>query len=485
LPSGYRAPLAYKWVALTVTLIGTLMAGIDDRVLVIGLPTLAKQIGANITEVIWISQAYTVAATIGLLLVGRIADVVGRVKIYNAGFAIFTLGSLFASISPSPSILIVSRIVQGFGGCALTASSLAIVIDAAPPEQLGTFIGINQIAFRAGAILGLTLTGLILAVSDWRALFYINIPVGIFGTIWSRYKLKEISSKDPQRKMDWLGLATFTGGLTLVLVGITYAGYGASDTFSAIILFLIGSVSIIGFVIIETKVEVPLLDLKLLKIKSFAGGSVAAMLSTLAWNGMLYMVSLYLQVILSFSPLQAGLSILPMEIAFLLVGPLSGRMSDRFNSRILPTAGLIIACFSFLYMSTFAISTTYFTLVSALVFLSIGQGLFSSPNTRATMASVPSNRRGVASGFRGTLFNIGDSAGPVITITLITIGIPYNLFTSLIQGATPIAIELAKLEFLDGFKIAALALAAISAISIIPSMLGNQKVIATTVPDTV
>ena len=284
------------------------MYAIDDRILVIGLPTLAREIGANVTEAIWVTQAYVLAATISLLLIGRLADVAGRVKLYNIGFIIFTIGSALAAISFTPTELIASRLVQGLGASAIAANGLAILTDATPENESGTFIGYNQVAFRSGTVMGLVLSGVLLSVTSWRALFYINIPIGIFGSLWAHYRLKEVSKigrTATSRKIDWQGFATVATGLTLVLLAITFFSYGTSDYSVSSAILGIGAVLPIAFMLVERRKAVPLLDLKLLKIRAVGGGMVASMLSAITWNGMLYMISIYMQVVLGFTPLQA------------------------------------------------------------------------------------------------------------------------------------------------------------------------------------
>src|SRR5208283_3071054 len=222
--------MQYKWVALSVTAVGTLMSGVDVRIIIVGLPTVARELHADAESIIWVSQAYLLASTVGLFLIGRVSDVFGRVKMYNIGFAIFTIGSAFSSVSQTPVQLILSRIVQGTGSAMLIGNSAAILTDAAPTRELGTFLGLNQIAFRIGSVLGLTLSGVIISIASWRALFYINIPIGIFGTVWAHYRLRDVSVPDIQRKIDWLGFVTFTSGLVFVLVSITFLSYGLGST---------------------------------------------------------------------------------------------------------------------------------------------------------------------------------------------------------------------------------------------------------------
>ncbi|MGI0090841.1 MAG: MFS transporter [Nitrososphaerales archaeon] len=467
--------MQYKWVALTVTIVGTLMSGLDDRIIVIGLPTIIKQVGTTVGEGIWIGQAYTLALSFALLLVGRITDLHGRVKIYNIGFVIFTIGSGLASISSSVAELIIFRLVQGVGASMLSANSIAIVTDATPQNELGTFIGFNRVAFRVGAVMGLTLSGVILSFTDWRALFYINIPIGIFGTIWARRRLREVSTRDTTKKMDWVGFLTFTSGITLILVALTFLSYGVADSIESIAMLSSGSILLVAFVVFERKAsEAPLLDLKLFKIRAFASGSTVAMFSMLAWNGMIYMASFFLQIVLGLTPLQAGLAYLFLELPYLVVGAASGKLADKYGARGLATVGLAILGVACLYASAFSSSTIYSSVLVLFLLLAVGQGLFTSPNQKSIMGSVPANRRGVAAGFSGTIAQVGNAAGPVLAITLITLGIPYGVFTTLVQNAGSLATQIAKEEFVSGFKIAALTLGIVSAVAIIPSYMRGK-----------
>ena len=469
--------MKYKWIALSVTTVGTLMAGIDARIVVVGLPTVARDLGADVESVIWVSQAYLLASTLGLLLIGRITDVIGRAKIYNLGFAVFTVGSALASVSHSPVQLIMSRIVQGTGSAMLITNSAAILTDATPSNELGTILGINQIAFRVGSVAGLTLAGLIISLSGWRALFYINIPIGIFGTIWAHYRLREISTKDAQKKMDWLGFATFTSGLTLVLLGITFLGYGTSKVRPGLAMIALGTVLLVLFIRIELGKSAPLLDLKLFKIRDFAAGNIAQLLNALAWFGIILMLSFYMQVALDFTALKTGLGLLPLEIAFVIFGPLSGRLSDKYGSRLLATLGLSISSLGFFWLTQVSISTSYRMLIMPLILLGVGNGMFVSPNISAIMRSVPAHRRGVASGFRTTLFNVGGTASAGLVVLLITTGIPYPVLSGLLRSFEPASLGLVtKLEFIDGFRVAALVFAIINTCAIVPSFLrGPQK----------
>ena len=366
--------MQYKWIALSVTTVGTLMAGIDTRIIIVGLPTVARELGADVESIIWVSQSYLLASTVGLLLIGRITDVIGRVKIYNIGFAVFTVGSALASISQSPTQLILSRIVQGTGSAMLLTNSAAILTDATPSNELGTILGINQIAFRVGSVAGLTLSGVIIAMSGWRALFYLNIPIGIFGTIWAHRQLREISTRDVQGKMDWLGFATFTSGLTLVLLSITFLSYGMTEVLPGFVMLAVGSILLFYFIRVEIRTSTPLLDLRLFRIKAFAAGNLAQLLNALAWFGIVLMLSFYMQVVLDFSALQTGAGLLPLEVAFVLFGPMSGKLSDKYGTRLFSTLGLSISSVGFFWLTQVNLATTYSEVAIPLALLGVGNG---------------------------------------------------------------------------------------------------------------
>lgn len=465
--------MQYKWTALTVTTVGVLMSGIDSRIVVIGLPTIARQLHASAEDAVWITQAYVLASAIFLLFIGRLTDLFGRVKLYNLGFVIFTVGSGLAALSPSSSYLIAFRIVQGIGAGILSSNAAAIVTDASPRSELGLMLGLNSTAIRIGAMTGLTLSGLILALVDWRGLFYINIPIGIFGTIWAHKRLKEISTRDISRKMDWTGAILFAGGLTLVLLAITYLSYGFASYIEGFAFLGAGTISLILFVRVESRVEHPALDLRLFKITLFSAGNLAQMLNVLAWSGILLLLAFYLEIGLGYSPLVAGITMIPLEITFLLFSLIAGRISDKYGTRLLTTLGALINTLAFADIAYFGTSTNSTQVVLALVGIGIGNGMFASPNARAIMGSVPADRRGVASAFRQTMNNVGWTISYGLVILFMTFGIPYTNLSQLLQGSTQqlSSTSPTMIEFFKGFHIAVLALAAVEACAIIPSAL--------------
>ncbi len=369
----------YKWTVLTVTTVGVIMAGIDDRIVIVGLPQVAAALHADAEQAIWFTQSYALSSTIFLLLIGRVTDMWGRIKVYNIGFIIFTIGSALTSLSLNPTEVIMFRAVQGLGASMLFTNSAALIVDSTPARELGLHLGINSLAFRIGAMSGLTLSGLILAFLDWRALFYINVPIGIFGTIWAYKRLKEVAQLEKGVPFDWLGFVTFTLCITSFLLMLTYAAYGLAETDLVIALGLIGVGTLIVFVRYESKRKFPLLDLDLLRIREFTGGVMAQMLNAITWGSMLLLLSLFLQLVQNQTPLQAGLELLPYEFAFLAVGPLSGTLSDRYGPRSFATTGLVVMSLALVLMATMDPGTPYLTIVYYEIIMGVGIGLFASP----------------------------------------------------------------------------------------------------------
>ncbi|MGI0091812.1 MAG: MFS transporter [Nitrososphaerales archaeon] len=468
--------MQYKWTALTVTTVGLLMAGIDIRILIIGMPTVAHQLHAGAAELIWVTQSFQLAATVSLLVAGRISDIFGRVKLYNMGFVVFTLGSVLSALSSNVYQLFAFLTVQGVGTAILLANSSAIITDASPRNELGTLLGISQTAFRVGAMMGLTLSGLILTFVDWRGLFYVNIPIGIFGAYWGRRQLREISIRDPEKKIDWSGFAAFASGLTLVLLAVTYLSYGLSAVWIGAGLLLGGFVLLSIFVRIELRTASPLVDFDLFKIRVFTMGNIAQCLYSFSWAGLLVLLAFYLQIGLGYTPFEAGIAVVPIEIAFLFSSVLSGKLSDKYGSRTLSTLGLVISSLAMFALSRFGTQSQYLQIALVLIVIGVGSGMFVTPNSRAIMGSVPQNRRGIASGIYATVFNIGFTASYGLAILFLTLGIPYASLSLLLQGSVlQTQVSAIHAEFLNGFRIGIFLFALINTAGIIPSISRGSK----------
>lgn len=469
--------MKYKWTVLTVTTVGVLMSGIDSRIVIVGLPQVAAALNADAEEAIWLTQAYALGSTIALLLIGRVTDMMGRVKVYNLGFAVFTVGSALTSLSSGPEMAIVFRGVQGLGSAMLFTNSIALITDSTPAEELGLSLGVNQLAFRFGAMAGLTISGVILALLDWRALFYINVPIGIFGTVWARLRLKEMVQTEKEAPFDWMGSVTFTVFITAFLFALTYAAYGFSEDRTVFALSAMAVVSLVAFVWYEKKNRYPLLDLGLLRIREFTGGVLAQLLNAIAWGAVILLLSLYFQLVQNLSPFDAGIRILPFELAFLLLGPLSGRFSDKYGQMPFATTGLAVTSISLLLLSMTTPTTPYSSLAIMMALMGAGTGLFSSPNISSIMGAVPPQRRGIASAFRATFFNVGMTISVNLAILIMASIIPYSVVSTIISSVNPATIPAVDRDlFSASLDRTYLWMAALNTLAMLPSLLRGKRV---------
>ena len=450
------------------------MSGIDSRIVIVGLPEVAHALNASAEQAIWFTQAYVFGATISVLMIGRTADIIGRVRIYNIGFAIFTVGSLLTGLSQSPDQVILFRGIQGFGSAFITTVSATLITDATPRNELGFAVGINQIAFRAGSMAGLTISGVILSFLDWRFLFLINVPIGIFGTWWGHGKLKEIAPLDEAAPMDWIGFGLITISITGLLLALTYAAYGISSLDLILVFFAICFVSLALFVRQETKTKYPLLDLSLLRIPEFTGGSVAVMINAIAWGALLLILSLYFQIGIGMSPLQAGILILPFEFAFLSTGPLSGRLSDKYGQARFTIVGLVVQSFALFLFSTLGINTPYFYAVIYMIIFGAGVGLFASPNMSSVMGAVAPNRRGIASAIRTTAWNVGYTISLNLAIVLMSFTLPYQTVSNLIASNITTISAANRELFVLSLKSTYFWLGVINTTALIPTLFGSK-----------
>ena len=468
--------MQYKWTVLTVTTVGVLMSGIDGRIMIVGLPTVAAALRADAEQAIWFTQAYTIGSTVALLFIGRISDMFGKVRVYAVGFTLFTIGSLLTGLSGTPDTFIAARIAQGLGSAALFANSAAIITDAFPTGELGTALGINMIAFRAGAMAGLTISGVILAFLAWPFLFYVNVPIGIFGTAWAMRRLKDTGRPKKAVPMDWPGFVTFTFFISSLLLSLTYAAYGFGEFWFSAMLMAASLVSLGLFVRLERFREHPLLDLGLLRIREFTGGIVTQLMNSMAWASFMLVVSLYLQLVQGYAPLQAGVAILPFDVAFLIVGPVSGRLSDKYGTRPFTTAGLVVISLALALSATMGLSTTYPTIALYLVIGGAGLGLFASPNMSSIMGSVPVGRRGVASALRATFFNVGYTLSLNLVILVMALTLPFSRITQIIAAVNPTALTVGeRVAFSQAISNVYLLMAVINTAAIVPSFLRGPR----------
>ena len=423
-----RVLLEYKWVVLTVTTVGIFMATLDSSIVVVGLPQVVSDLKTNLVVGVWIITIYRLMITVLLVGIGRWADMHGRVRLYNMGFAVFTVGSLLSGLSPTAEALLAFRLVQGIGAALLFVNSVAIVTDAFSGKDLGKGIGINQVAINAGTITGYTLSGVLIQLFTWRSIFLVNVPIGIFGTYWSRKRLKEISRPAVGEKFDAAGAITFSIAITLILLGLTLGSLtdlaNQAMVGASVVCFAL-------FIIIERKARYPALDLSLFKIRLFTAGNIANLLSGLAFAALAFVMTLYFQLVRGYDPLHAGIFLIPLDVTLILVGPISGWLSDKWGARGLSTMGLLIASAGFCLLSGLTLDTPYFQIAFWLSLVGFGIGLFRSPNASSVMGSVPSAKRGISSGVRSTIINTSIVASIPLVLALMTSDVPYSKLVNL------------------------------------------------------
>jgi EmrB/QacA subfamily drug resistance transporter len=448
------------------------MVGLDARIVIIGLPQVAYQLGADAEQAVWITQSYVLTTTVLLLLIGRLSDIFGRVRIYWIGFAIFTIGSALTSLGFSPLSVILFRAIQGAGAALIFANSIAIVTDASPRRQLGLFVGINQISYRAGAILGLTLSGLILSFFDWRALFYVNIPVGIFGTFWARSRLKEVAVLEKNARIDFIGFGFFAVFLLSLMIALTISAYSSVESAIVLGLFIVSGFFLALFILWERRISYPLVDFHIFKIREVTGGILAVLLNVIAWASMLLLLSLQFQLVRGQTPLQAGISILPFEIAFLAVGPLSGTLSDKFGYSRFILTGLGLGSAVLFFLSTTDAVTPYPVLALYMALMGVATGLFLAPNLRSVMGALPMQRRGVGSAMVSLFLNVGLTISLNFAIVIMSLTAPYALISRIVSGIGTISVTPSEITlFMDSIKFTYLVIAIINSLAIIPSVL--------------
>lgn len=454
----------YKWVALSNTTLGVLMVTINQSILLISLPNIFQGIRldpldpANTSFLLWLLMGFMLVTAVLVVSFGRVGDMYGRVRMYNLGFAVFTFFSVLLSVtwmtgSAAAIWLIVMRVFQGVGGSLLFANSSAILTDAFPPHERGKAMGINGVAAVSGSFIGLILGG-VLAPVEWRLVFLVSVPVGLFATIWAYLKLHDNGIRTPSR-IDWAGNITFALGLISLLVGIVYSiqPYGHHTmgwTSPFVVGTIVAGVLLLGlFVWIELHVPDPMFKLPLFRIRAFAAGNIAAALGATSRGGLQFVLIIWLQGIwlplhgYSFAetPLWAGIYMIPLTVGFLAAGPIAGILSDRFGARPFATAGLAVNAAAFLLMNALPIDFGYPTFALLIFIWALGTGMFMSPNQAGVMNSLPPDQRGAGAGMLATFQNSASVLSMGFFFTVITFGLaatlPGHLYSGLVAQGVP------------------------------------------------
>jgi MFS family permease len=443
-----------------------LMATINASILLIALPDIFRGIGidplapGNTSYLLWLILGFMVVMAVLLVSLGRLGDIYGRVKMFNLGFAVFTVFSVLLSITwlqgdAGAIWLILMRVGQGVGASLLFANSNAILTDAFPQDQRGFALGVNSILAIAGSFIGLVLGG-VLAPIAWRLIFLVSVPIGVVATIWAYRSLREVGVKRAAR-IDWWGNATFAVGLVGLMIGITYGiqPYGGHDmgwTSPFVLSTMLGGVALlVVFCLVERHVEEPMFHLELFRIRAFAAGNIASLLAAMGRGGLQFILIIWLQGIwlpqhgydFARTPLWAGIYMLPLIGGFLVAGPASGWLSDHFGARPFATGGMIVAAVSFLLLIVLPVNFSYVWFALILLLNGIGMGLFASPNSAGVMNSLPPTQRGAGAGMLATFMNTASvlSIGVFFTLMIVGLasGLPHTLQSGLVAHGVPAA----------------------------------------------
>jgi EmrB/QacA subfamily drug resistance transporter len=424
----------YKWIALSVTTIGSLMVAIDSTIVILALPNMLQDLHSDLVHMTWVIIGYLLVNTVLQLTFGRMADMFGRVRLYNLGFVVFTLGSVLCGFAQNDSMLIASRLIQGTGGAMLAANAMAIVTEVFPAHQRGQAMGINAITWGAGSVLGPVLGGFILAVTSWRWIFLVNLPIGIVGVLAAYLLLHDIQPNPRGERFDLLGALLFSVGLVCLLLGLT-GGIGAGWLSPSILaLIALGILALVAFIIRERRVAYPMLDLHLFDSRLYGFSVAAATLQSLAVFAVNFLLIFYLQGVRGYSPLTAAILILPMSVLTSIVGPLGGRWADRVGGKIPTTIGLALQAASLLVLVFLTPTTPYPLLALALSLMGIGGGLFWSPNTSTAMGAAPRHRLGVASATLNTMRNVGMMFSFAVALAVAAASMPPTLVNDVFLG---------------------------------------------------
>jgi EmrB/QacA subfamily drug resistance transporter len=451
----------YRWWALSCTSLGMLLAATNSGTLIIALPNLERSLHASLLALVWVILAYLIAATVLVLMAGRLSDLFGRKRAYVGGFVVFALASLGAGFSSDATVLILWRVLQGIGSAFLFANAAALVTDAFPKRELGLAMGANTMVAAIGLVLGPVLGGALVAIS-WHWVFWFNVPFALAGALWGALILRELAKPDAVRGFDVLGTITFVVGLTGLVLGVSRGGLtGWNDTI--VIVALAAAVVLLpAWVMIERRSKAPMLDLGIFRNRLFAAASAAAFINGLARFALMFLFVFYYQGAQGNSPITAGIKLIPLAMGMLIASPLAGIYADRHGSRTLAAIGMFVSAAGLAAMTTLQVHSPYWQSATWLAMVGVGSGMFNSPNTAAMMGVVPAHRRGVAAGARTLLQNTGAVLSIAFVMAVVTSAVPKATLFAIFSGVST-GLTAAKLDpFIANMHIALWVLAAVS-----------------------
>ncbi|HLH74494.1 MAG TPA: MFS transporter [Chloroflexota bacterium] len=457
---GRMLGIEYKWIALAVTTLGAFMFAIDSTIVVLALPPMMADLNAGLVSMIWVLMGYSLTSTVALLTFGRLADMFGRVRMFNAGFVVFTIGSVLCGLSTTDLQLIIFRVVQGVGGAMLLANSMAIITEAFPAEERGQAMGLNSVVWALGSIAGPLLGGLILTEASWRWIFWVNLPVGVVGTIAALLLLRDVSSRSEGEKFDVAGALFFSASLVALLLALNQAialGWTSPIISGLLVLTVIFGVA---FYVWNRRVVHPVLDFGLFADQVFSTTIVTTTLQALAMFSVNFLVVYYLEVVQGQSPLTAALALVPLSVMSSVMGPIGGKLSDNMGSRRPVAIGMAFQTLGLIVLSTLQVGSSYLHVTAGLLLVGLGGGLFWAPTTSAAMGAAPPNRLGVAAATLATWRNTGMVVSYALSLAIAAAAVPADAQTALFLGESVHLSPRIAADFVDGLH-AALRLSAI------------------------
>ncbi|HEU0167699.1 MAG TPA: MFS transporter [Chloroflexota bacterium] len=473
-PAPKRRGLSYKWVVLINTTVGVVMSSLDGSILTISLPDITRSINASVVEVMWVVMGYSLVTTSLILPIARLADMKGRVRLYNLGFAVFTVASALCGFAQTGGQLVLFRLLQGVGSALLISNSTALIIDAVPEHERGAALGFNMMAGTTAFVTGTVVGGVITEFLSWRYIFFLNLPLGTFATAWAFLRLREMVEPERNARFDLGGMLTFPLAIATLLGGFTMIVLGNWDLPITKLMFVASVGLLLAFYQIERRVPEPMMDLGLFKIRVFWAGNTSLFMSMLSRGANQFVLTWYFQALLLDSPLSAGLKLIPLSVAVAVVSPISGRLGDKFGSRWVSTFGLCGSLVAQLWMSRLSTDTPYSQLFVAMLLLGAGHGFFQTPNTVAVMSAVPANRRGVAAGSRNLLFNTGQTMAIGVAMVILSTTMSYKALVALFAG-TDTGTAIPTAAFVDGLHHVYFVAALLTGVAVILSALrGNE-----------
>ena len=416
--SSLKSSPRYRWYILATVSVGTFMATLDSSIVNVALPTISGQLQADLATLQWVVTAYLLTISSLLPVFGRIADLLGRRRVFSFGFLIFTLGSILCGLAPNIWVLIGMRILQAIGASMLMANSAALIMANFPPKERGRALGLTGTVVALGSLTGPALGGILVGLLDWRSIFYINLPIGILGYLAARIILPHDHSQQNKETFDYVGAFFFTTGMISLMFAISNGQSWGWSSFPILTGLVLGALLLGLFFHTETRVKNPMIDLSMFRIRPFFIGNITGLLSFIAMFANVMLMPFYLQHVLNYSPAQVGLVMTFFPLMMMIIAPLSGHASDRIGPVILTTSGLLVTALGFFYLSTLTTTSLFWQIVPGPLLIGLGAGLFQSPNNSSVMSSVPPNKLGVAGGISALVRNVGMVIGIAYSVSL-------------------------------------------------------------------